>query len=87
MSALSKTRLERWLGSLLRINDTPERTSAAFALGVIVGFSPFIGLHTVIGLTLAFAFRLNRVAVLAGVWLNLPWIMAPYYAAATMLGG
>jgi uncharacterized protein (DUF2062 family) len=87
MPAPSKYRLERWLGSLLRIDDTPERTSVAFAIGVIVGFSPFIGLHTVIGLGLAFAFRLNRVAVLAGLWLNLPWFMAPYYAAATMLGG
>jgi uncharacterized protein (DUF2062 family) len=87
MSPQSKPTLERWLGSLLRINDTPERTSAAFAIGVIVGFSPFLGLHTVIGLALAFAFGLNRVAVLAGVWLNLPWIMAPYYAGATILGG
>jgi uncharacterized protein (DUF2062 family) len=87
MSVLSKKRLERWLGSLLRINDTPERTSAAFAVGVIVGFSPLVGLHTVIGLALAFAFGLNRVAVLAGVWLNLPWFMAPYYAGATILGG
>lgn len=52
-----------------------------------MGFSPFLGLHTVIGLTLAFAFGLNRVAVLAGVWLNLPWIVAPYYAGATILGG
>jgi len=79
--------LERWLGALLRINDTPERTSAAFAIGAIVGFSPFLGLHTIIGLALAFTFRLNRVAVLAGVWLNLPWILAPYYAGATVLGG
>jgi uncharacterized protein (DUF2062 family) len=83
---MTNNRLERWTGALLRTDDTPKRTSLAFALGAIVGFSPFLGLHTVIGLVLAFAFRLNRVAVLAGVWLNLPWIVAPYYAAATMLG-
>ncbi len=78
---------ERWMATLLRIDDTPKRTSLAFGLGALVGFSPFLGLHTVIGLMLAFIFRLNRVAVLAGVWLNLPWIMAPYYAGATIVGG
>jgi uncharacterized protein (DUF2062 family) len=82
-----QSRVERWLGILLRVNDTPQRTSLAFAVGVIVGFSPFLGLHTGIGLALAFAFGLNRVAVLAGVWLNLPWIVAPYYAGATIVGG
>src|SRR5262249_15989773 len=44
------------------------------------------GLHSVIGLALAFLFNLNRVAVLAGLWLNLPWLLAPYYTAATALG-
>jgi hypothetical protein len=87
MNVRTDNRLERWLGALLRINDTPERTAAAFALGAIIGFSPFLGLHTIIGLALAFIFGLNRVAVLAGVWLNLPWIVAPYYAGATVLGG
>ncbi len=74
------------MASLLHIHDTPERTAAAFGLGVAVGFSPFLGLHTVIGLGLAFFFNLNRVAVLAGLWVNLPWFMAPYYGATTALG-
>jgi uncharacterized protein (DUF2062 family) len=29
---------------------------------------------------------LNRVAVLLGVYSNLPWIIAPYYASATLAG-
>ena len=32
----------------------------------------------------AFLLNLNRVAVLLGVYSNLPWIIAPYYAFATM---
>jgi hypothetical protein len=71
---------------LLHIHDTPERTAAAFGLGAFVGFSPFVGLHSLIALTLAFVFNLNRVAVFAGCWLNLPWFLAPYYAATTALG-
>ena len=43
------------------------------------GFSPLLGLHTVLGLIFAFALSLNRVAVLLGVYSNLPWILVPYY--------
>jgi len=83
---LTKSVLQRWTEKLLHVHDTPERTAAAFAMGVVLGFSPFLGLHTAIGLVLAFAFNLNRVAVLIGVYLHLPWIMGPYYAGATALG-
>jgi uncharacterized protein (DUF2062 family) len=76
----------RWLGSLLHVNDTPERTARAFALGVFMGFSPFLGLHTIVGLVLAFALNLNRVAVLLGVYSNLPWIIGGYYAFTTAMG-
>ena len=74
------------LEHLLHTHDTPQRTAAAFALGVFLGFSPFLGLHTVLGLALAFALNLNRVAVLLGVYSNLPWILPPYYAAMTFAG-
>ena len=50
------------------------------------GFSPFLGLHTVLGLVVAFAFHLNRVAVLLGIYSNLPWILPAYYSLATLLG-
>ena len=82
----TRRKIEQWAESLLHIRDTPERSALAFAIGVTIGFSPFIGLHTVIGLTLAFVFNLNRVAVLAGIWTNLPWVVAPYYAGVTAAG-
>jgi uncharacterized protein len=79
--------IRRWLDALLHIADTPERTAAAFALGVFFGFSPFLGLHTVLGVIFAFLLNLNRVAVLLGVYSNLPWIIGPYYAFVTMVVG
>ena len=78
--------MRRWLDALLHIDDTPPRTAAAFALGVFLGFSPFLGLHTLLALILAFLLDFNRVAVLLGVYSNLPWIIAPYYAFVTMAG-
>jgi len=86
MSPLSRAGIERRLESLLHTHDTPRRTAFALALGVAIGFSPFIGLHLPMGILLAFAFNLNRVAVIGGVCSNLPWIMAFYYAGATAVG-
>ena len=83
---LDSPRTRRWLDQLLHTHDTPERTAAAYAVGVFFGFSPFLGLHTVLGLIVAFVFNLNRVAVLLGIYSNLPWILPAYYTVATMLG-
>jgi uncharacterized protein (DUF2062 family) len=87
MIHLTRALVRRWLDALLHIEDTPERTAAAFALGVFFGFSPFLGLHTILGIAFAFLLNLNRVAVLLGVYSNLPWIIAPYYAFVTMMIG
>jgi uncharacterized protein (DUF2062 family) len=74
------------LKKLLQIEDTPERTALAFSIGIFLGFSPFLGLHTLTGLAVAFLFKLNRVAMLLGVWSNTPWWLVPYYTLATWLG-
>jgi uncharacterized protein len=71
MIHVTRAIVRRWLDALLHIQDTPERTAAAFAVGVFFGFSPFLGLHTVLGVVFAFLFNLNRVAVLLGV--SRPW--------------
>jgi uncharacterized protein len=83
---LRSPRAKRWLDQLLHTHDTPQRTAAAYAIGVFFGFSPFLGLHTILGLIVAFAFNLNRVAVLLGIYSNLPWILPAYYSLATLLG-
>jgi len=79
-------RMRQRLDQMLHTHDTPERTAAAFALGVFFGFSPLLGFHTVLGLVFAFALNLNRVAVLLGIYSNLPWILPAYYTLATMAG-
>jgi uncharacterized protein len=86
MIHLTRGLIRRWLDTLLHIQDTPERTAAAFALGVFLGFSPFLGLHTLLGVVFAFLLNLNRVAVLVGVYTNLPWFLGPYYVGTTIMG-
>jgi uncharacterized protein (DUF2062 family) len=78
--------LQQTARALLQIDDSPERTAFAFALGVFLGFSPLLGLHTVLGLAVAFLFRLNKIAVLVGVYTNTPWLLVPFYGFAAWLG-
>ena len=78
--------LKDLIKKLLHIEDTPERTALAYAIGVFLGFSPFLGFHTLFGLAIAFLFGLNRVAILLGVWTNTPWWVVPFYMIATWLG-
>jgi uncharacterized protein len=79
-------RIKQFGRRLLALNDTPERIAFAFALGVFLAFSPLLGLHTVLGLVLAFVFGLNRVAVLFGLLINNPWTIVPIYFAGTYVG-
>ena len=85
MIHFTRTIARKWLDGLLHIHDSPQRTAAAFALGVLWGFSPFLGLHTALALACAFLFNLNRVAVLLGAYANLPWILGPYYTVVTVV--
>jgi uncharacterized protein len=79
--------LYRWADKVLRLDDTPPRLAAAFAWGITAGFSPFFGVQYVVAFLVAVVFRLNKLLVLAGLCMNLPWIMVPWYAGTTALAG
>lgn len=65
---LKKFLMEDFLGS----DDSPEKKSLSIALGVLVGLSPLWGLHTVIVISLAILFRLNKVIAFAFSNVSLP---------------
>ena len=79
-----------WLGRtsrlLFQLEGSPARVALAFSLGVFIAFFPILGIHTGMALALALAFRLSKVAILAGAWTNNPWTIAPMYTAGTLLG-
>lgn len=74
------------LRGLLAIDDPPRRVAAAFAVGVFIGMSPLLGLHTVLALLIAWAFRLNRFVAITGVYITNPWTIVPIYAFSTWVG-
>ena len=81
-----RARLRGLMKSFLHLDDTPRRIAAAFGVGVYLAFHPLFGLHTLMALGIAFAFRLSRAAVLVGIYVNNPWTIAPMYLAGTTLG-
>ena len=79
-------RLRRTLQMLVHVDDTPHRIALAFGIGVFIAFSPLLGIHTAMALGIAFAFRLSRVAMLVGAYINNPWTLVPMYMGGTLLG-
>ncbi len=71
---------------LLGREESPERVAAAIALGIGIGFSPFIGFHIWIALGLAFLFRLNKIDAAIGQFAGNPWTLPPVYALGYRLG-
>lgn len=68
---------------ILRLGGSPHELAKSFAVGVFVAFTPFIGLHTVMALTLAWALRLNKAVALTGTFVNNPWTIIFVYVAPT----
>lgn len=79
------------LRQVLHLQESPQRTALAFALGVFIAFSPAYGLHTVMVVLCTWLFGLNFIALLAGAFVNNPWTVVPilgatYWTGALLLG-
>ncbi len=70
----------------LHLEETPQRTAVAFALGVFIAFTPTYGLHCASAVFLAWTFRLNFPALLVGTLINNPWTLAPILGATMWTG-
>jgi uncharacterized protein len=79
------------LRQVLHLQESPQRTALAFALGVFIAFSPAYGLHMAMVVLCTWLFGLNFVALLAGAFVNNPWTIVPilgatYWTGALLLG-
>ena len=79
------------LKQVLHLQESPQRTALAFAIGVFIAFSPTYGLHTAMVLFCTWALGLNFLALFAGALLNNPWTVVPilgatYWVGAFLLG-
>lgn len=74
------------LREVVSIKDSPKKIAMSFAVGVFLGMSPLIGLHTVLGLAAAWIFRLNKFVTIIGVFITNPWTIVPIYTFSTWFG-
>jgi len=79
-------RIREQLKTMLHMGESPDRLAWAFAVGVFIGFSPLIGLHTIMAAGMVWGFRMNPIAVFTGAYLTNPWTAVPIYAGCTWLG-
>ena len=71
---------------ILKVQDTPHRIAIAFALGVFMGISPLLGLHTIGAFFIAWLLRLNRLVAIVGVYVTNPWTIVPIYSFCIWVG-
>lgn len=69
---------------LFKINDSPHRIALGFGLGVFAGIFP--GAGAVASLFLAFIFKANRAAALAGSLLTNTWLSLVTFVLAIKAG-
>jgi len=79
------------LRQVLHLQEPPQRTALAFALGVFIAFSPAYGLHTAMVVLCTWLFGLNFLALFTGALINNPWTIIPilgatYWTGALLLG-
>jgi uncharacterized protein (DUF2062 family) len=74
------------LRQVLHLQESPQRTALAFAVGVFIAFSPAYGFHTLMAMLCTWLFGLNFLALLAGAFVNNPWTIVPILGASYWTG-
>lgn len=83
--------LVRTFERFLKIRGQPREIALGFALGLFVGMTPFIGLHTVIAVPLAALLKWNKISAAVAVWFTnaatAPFIYSITYIVGARLAG
>jgi hypothetical protein len=81
-------RLKRQLG---RIKGKPVEIARGVAIGILVGMTPFFGIHVVMSLALSWLFRGHYVAALIGIQITnvftAPFVYALTYKVGSLFYG
>ena len=65
-------KLQHTYERFLKIRGNPRQIGLGFALGLFLGTTPFIGLHSIVAVVLAALFKWNKIAALSGAWISNP---------------
>jgi uncharacterized protein (DUF2062 family) len=83
----------RWLAPIkkayfrfLKIRGNPREIALGFALGIFVGMTPFMGLHTAIAVPLAALLKWNKFSAALAVWVSNPLTAPVVYGVTYFVG-
>ena len=71
---------------VLHIDDSPERIARGVFTGIMIAYTPLLGLHLLVGLLAAFLFNVNKFATLSFVWISNVFTLIPIYYPAYIVG-
>ncbi|MBT8406443.1 MAG: DUF2062 domain-containing protein [Deltaproteobacteria bacterium] len=77
---------QEFVRKLQELRGRPRDLSLGIAIGVFVGITPTIPLHTVLAVTLAVAMRGSKLAAALGVWVANPLTIPIFYYGSYRLG-
>lgn len=75
-----------WGHRMARLPDTPHGIAAGVAAGAAMSFTPFLGLHIVLGSLVAFLIRGNYIGVIIGTFFGNPWTFPLIFALNYEIG-
>lgn len=80
-------RIRSLIERLTTQEQSPKKLALSCCVGIYIGLSPLIGLHTVVTLLFGWIFALNMAAVFAmSILIHNPWTMVPIYAFNHFVG-
>ncbi len=79
-------RFKERIRTMRLIDESPKVIAKSFGIGVFIGFTPLIGLHTILALIVAQIFHLNRVSAITGVFVTNPISFIPIYTFCMWFG-
>lgn len=71
---------------LLYIDKSPHQIATASAVGMLIGLSPYVGLHTVLAIAISYVFKLPIYPLILGAYITNPFTVVIIYAFCYKLG-
>ena len=76
---------------ILHIDDSPHKIALGLACGLIVAWTPLLGIHLMMVIALAVLLRANKFAALVSVWVSniftIPFVYYPAYVVGKIACG
>jgi len=78
--------LRQKLKKILLLDCPPRMIALSAAFGVVIGFSPYMGFHTVLAIGVSFIFNLPLYPLIAGAYITNPFTFVPIYTLCYKFG-